>query len=412
MKNILICFLLVAGLQQLSAQNTIVTVDARYRIDPKDSTIPRQKFFVARFALGFENADMESMLNLTATRILQKVNVGDSIEFFNPIFDLYPGFSLTTPINDCKNIPVTDFSQPAGQIGEQNWLVDPDRVYFKLKKKDKSAAAQNLIVWPDKKISYAADSLLTTDKKGNFIPLLRYRYLEPNETSVFFTEKWSFDVARGSMIKSVNYYGYYIKKYMLSGDFVGYTPVLCIKNPQPDAALAKAVLLKKNVICDVALSWPEQMLINDTNAQRYSGIDAYNYLTIPDGSISYGDRSKFLAAVFNFALTNPKNVSSTFTGSPDTLHPFTSSSQISDLFIKTETVYYSDPETNEIITKNYSATRTLGDVYAIRFYEDWYYDAKELTIKKVVRGIGLIMLNQTNMGMPVLQDAGIYIKMN
>jgi hypothetical protein len=166
------------------------------------------------------------------------------------------------------------------------------------------------------------------------------------------------------------------------------------------------------VICDVALGWPEQMLINDTNAQRYSGIDAFNYLTIPDGSISYGDRSKFLAAIFNFALNNPKNVSSVFTGSPDTLHPFSSSSQISNLFIKTETVSYPDVETNEIITATYSAPRSLGDIYAIRFYEDWYYDAKELTIKKVVRGIGFIMLNHTSWGAPLLQDAGIYIKMN
>ena len=412
MKNIFACFIVVFSFIQLKAQTTMVTVDVRYRIDPKDPTIPSQPFFVSRLDDGFTTNDKKALLELTAMRIWQKTNSGDSVKVYNTTYDLYPGFSASAIIADCKNMKPADFSKPSGTIGGQAWNEDVTPNYFKLK--SGKAVCDNLMVESNKQIAYESDTVLTTDETGeNFIPLLRYRYLQPDQTSLFFTERWNFDLISGRMVKMVNYYGYYIKKYTSGGDFVGYTPVLSIQNIFPSGALAKPVLLKKNVVCDVAVNWPEQMLRNDSNVWRYAGADALNYLSRPEANIPEGDRSKFLAGVFNFALNNPKNVYRMNGNKVDSLHPYQSSEEIEKIFLTQDSIQFENPMNPGVWVSGLIITkRSLGDIYAIRFYEDWYYDANEYTIKKVVRGIGLIMLNRNNMGEPVLEDAGIYIKMN
>jgi hypothetical protein len=411
MKTFLACFLLAASFIRLHAQSPTVSVDVRYRIDPKDSSVPAQQFFVSRLDNGFSYFDKKALLELTAMRIWQKTHDGDSILNYNPAYDLFPGFSSSTLIADCKMIAPADFSKPSGQIGDQSWLWVNSRDYFKLK--NGKVTAGNLTVQADKKIAYAVDTLLTEDvTNGLMIPLLSYRYLEPEQVSLFFTERWSFDLARGHMEKSVRYYGYYLKKFTYAGDFVGYAPTLCIKNPEP-ASPKKQTLIKKNVVCDVAVNWPEQMLKNDTNMQRYAGADAVSYLTIAEGNVPEGERSKMLAAIFNFALNNPKNVCAVKGTSIDSLHPFNTAKDIQALFVQRDSIQVEDPAnpgvwTTGLLEKKFS----LGDVYAIRFYEDWYYDEKDFAIKKVVRGIGFVMMGWGNMGLPVLSDAGIYIKLN
>lgn len=410
MKTIFSCFILAISFAQLHAQSSIVSVDVRYRIDPKDTSIPAQQLFVSRLDDGFSNADKKTLLDVSAGRVLHKTSKGDSVLNYNPAYDLFPGFSSSTLIGDCKMMTSADFSKPSNQIGDQSWLWVNSRDYFKLK--NGKVAAGSLTVQADKKIVYAVDTLLTEDtSNGLMTQLLEYRYLEPERVSLFFTERWSFDPARGHMEKSVRYYGYYMKKFTYAGDFVGYTPTLCIQNPEPAFPMVKQTLIRKNVVCDVAVNWPEQMLRNDTNMQRYAGADAVNYLTIAEGNVQEGERSKMLAAIFNFALNNPKNVCAVNGMSIDSLHPFNSAKEIQVLFVRRDSIQVEErPDT--WTTGVLETKLSLGDVYAIRFYEDWYYDEKDFAIKKVVRGIGFVMIGWGYMGKPVLSDAGIYIKLN
>ncbi len=408
MKNILSCVIFIMCFSQLQAQTTsTVSANIRYRIDPEDSTVSPPVLFISRLS-GFSTSDKNALLELTASHILQKTKSGDSVTIYNPSYELLPGFSPSLRIIDCAVIPATDFSMPASQIG-QPWIVSGKHSYFKLRKG--KVGAENLIVQADKKISYATDTLLV-ENGDKFIPLLSYRYLEPENVSLFFSEHWSFDFTNGKMDKNISYYGYFVRKISYTGDFIGYTPALCIQNSLPANSILKMVLLKKNVVCDVAISWPEQMLKNDSNVQRYSGADAVNYLAIPFGTIPAGERVKFLAGLFNFALLNPKNVFPFVAGKIDSLHSFTTTNQVKEIFRKNESNRYYDSETGDYVTVNYVAERTLDEVYAIRFYEDWYYDAATLTIKKNVRGIGFIMITTNENGEPRLYNPGIYIGMN
>jgi hypothetical protein len=407
MKTFLACFILATSFIRLHAQSPTVSVDVRYRIDPKDSTIPAQQLFISRLDDGFSIADKKALLDVTAGSILHKANAGDSVRNYDP-YDLYPDFSPAIIIADCRMIQAADFSKPSGTISGQNLTGTIYKDYFKLK--GGKAVSKYLTVQADKKIAYAVDTLMT-EQKNKLIPLLSYRYLQPELVSIFFTERWNFDPARGHMEKSVRYYGYYIKKYTYAGDFVGYAPVLCIQNPEPAFPMAKKVLLRKNVVCDVAVNWPEQMLWNDTNMQRYAGGDAASYLSIAEGNIPEAERSKLLAAIFNFALNNPKNVCAVKGTSIDSLHPFTAAKEIEEVFVRQDTIMVDYSNSGTFETGILKTALSLGDVYAIRFYEDWYYDEKDFAIKKVVRGIGLIMKSWSNTGALVLSDAGIYIKM-
>ncbi len=392
----------------LQAQtSSTVSTNIRYRIDPVDSTVSPPVLFISRLN-GFTTVDKNALLELTASGILQKVTAGDSVALYNPAYELLRGISPALRIIDCSTIPAADFSMPASQIG-QPWTLSEKHSYFKLRKG--KVVAENLIVQTDNKISLCSDTILI-QKEGKFLPLLSYHYLEPEKVSLFFIERWNFDFTSGKMDKSINYYGYFVRNVTSAGDFVGYTPALCIQNPVPAAAFVQTIL-KKNVVCDVAINWPEQMLKNDSNVQRYSGADAINFLDNPFATISAGERAKFLAGLFDFALLNPKSVFPITAGKIDSLHSFSTTSQVKEVFSKNESTRYYDSNIGDYVTVNYVAERTLDEVYAIRFYEDWYYDAATLTLKKIVRGIGFIMITTNNQSSePYLYNPGIYIRMN
>jgi hypothetical protein len=409
MKNIFSSIIAIACFITTNAQS--ISIDVRYRIDPKDSTIPEQQFFVSRLDSDFTYFDKKAMLELAAMRIWEKTHAGDSVVNYNPAYDLFPGFVPATTIMDCKTIPPADFAKPNGQIGGQSWAGSLNRDRFNLKAG--KAVSKGLTVMPDKRIAYATDTLMREDKNGKLVSSLSYQYLQPEQFSLFFTERWNFDLTRGHMEKSVRYYGYFMKKFTYAGDFVGYAPMLCIQNPEPAFPMVKQTLIKKNVVCDVAVNRPEQMLRNDSNVQRYAGADAVNYLSIAEGNIPEGDRSKMLAAIFNFALNHPENVYPASQANVSTAVPFRSAQEIQTFFIRKDSIRVYNSTDPDVWEDGVLETKlSLGDVYAIRFYEDWYYDAKDYSMKKVVNGVGIILLKWDRWGDPVLEDAGIYIRLN
>lgn len=408
MKTALACLILLISFTATTAQN--ITVDVRYRVAPLDSTIPPRPFFIGRLDKNFGYYDTKALLELTAMRIWQKTNDGDSVAAYNPVMELYPGFSSGMYVVECENIPAADFSnEDAGYAN--TWSGKHMHPYFKLKKGN--AVANGMSVGNDKRIIYAVDTFLTADKTGKkFTTVLQNRYLTPQQVSPFFIERWNFDIVNGKMEKNTMYYGYYLPKETASGDFVGYAPALCIQNPEPAKGNANAVLMKKNVVCDVAVNWPMQMLRNDSNLQRYAGVDAGNYLSIPDGNIPEAERAKMLAGILYFAMHHPANVFPVSATGIDTLHPFVSAEQVKSKFSKPDSSVYYDPYMGQDVIIPFVNNRSLDDIYAVRFYEDWYYDKYELTLKKVVRGVGFIMVNTGNMGNVLLEDAGIYIRVN
>jgi hypothetical protein len=97
----------------------------------------------------------------------------------------------------------------------------------------------------------------------------------------------------------------------------------------------------------------------------------------------------------------------------DSLHAFAKMEDIKKLFVVWDsTVEIEDANHPGTFAVAALETVTLfNNVYGLRFYEDWYYDPKDFVIKKVVKGIGLLMVKPDQFGVGAkIQDKEIYIK--
>ena len=412
MKTLLI-FLIAATISvQLTAQAALtVSVDIQYRIDPTDSLKKSSPFFLSRLNNSFSTNDVGRMLDMTASRILQITSSGDSLQIIQP-YSVGTVFSTGTKIVDCRKYKPMDFQTPSNEMQTQpSWMNYYEADYFRRKGFD--AVSDNLMVLQDKKIVCSVDTSMV-EKKGKSILKLNYNYLDPKAASTFFIENWKFDPSQGHFEKTVKYYGYFEPKFDMQGEWIGRSPVFGIANNEvKETQPTRLTLLKKNVVCDVAIHWPEQMMVNDTAIQKYSGADAVEYLNSPDGNIPEADRAKFLAAIFSFAFSHPENVFSESNMKVDSLDKFSEPIRLQSEFSKTDSLETgNDKESNDPQFRIITSFNNLYDVYALRFYEDWYYDATDFTMKKIVRGVGIILLDITNIGEPVIRDSGIYIRMN
>jgi len=400
-------FVLIAAVSiRLDAQSSSVSVDIQYRIDPRDTSVMESPFFLARLNDPIALDLKTTLLEITANRILQGVTVNGSVPVYNSFYDLQL-FSTSTSIGNCGNIK-PEYFRIAGNSPQELMM---NRGANDFKKNGKVAVADNMMVMQDKKIVYSVDSIMV-ERKGKYFPQVIYNYLKPETISPFFIENWNFDPTNGHFEKNIKYYGYFHPVFSSDGALLARAMTFGIDNDKHSSANATNVLIKKNMICDVAIHRPEQMLGSDTTVEKLSGMDAISYLNILDGNIPEVDRAKFLSALFYFALNNPKNVFPENSSVVDSLHPFTSADQIQALFSHYDTLQIEDVDPGTFSMTIIKTETPLSNVYALRFYEDWYYDPTDFTIKKVVRGIGILLMETTDFGEPWIKDAGIYIKMN
>ncbi|HEU4719615.1 MAG TPA: hypothetical protein VFU15_17345, partial [Bacteroidia bacterium] len=129
-------------------------------------------------------------------------------------------------------------------------------------------------------------------------------------------------------------------------------------------------------------------------------------------NMPFNDRYRFTEALMYYAFNHPGNVYHTRGDSVDFTRPFKSADDLNGQFVQWDsTVTIDDPNNpGSFITAPIKFEKTIADIYAIRFYEDWYYDPKTMMMTKIVHGVSLILITQDYNGNPLLRDAGIYIK--
>ena len=405
-------FVLFLAAVKISAQPVTVSADVQYRVDTVAAQSKTPAFFLTAISDSLTNPEKNLLMEIAVNKILQKTNRGDSVELFNPVL-VDHAFSTGMAIRNCEKINPFMFQLSANSIGEQPWDRPNGSDYFK--KSGTMVKSENLLIDVNKKIILYTDTMMTVDKKGNMsktLELVRY-YMEPEYAAPYFIENWNFDPTSGRFVKNVKYFGfYYLRKPNSDYRDPFYYPVFMLANSAPATGdHSKYLPVKKNVVCDVAIHRPEQMLANDTSFARYAGPDAVEYMGLSDGNIPEGDRAKMLAAIFSYALANPGNVSPEQNAKADTLHAMKNANEVLEHFIYRDTVMIDDPMNPGVfITRVVAEEKTLADVYALRFYEDWCYDPATFTVKKYVRGIGFILLEMDNNGLPQMVDAGIYVK--
>lgn len=402
MKTPIFFLLLCAG--ALRAQT--VTVYNRYFLYPEDSLSKSRVYFDGRTVPVFSTDDFKLQLDLAARRILAKTSKGDSVcsvEYFASTNNLFDDGSLTNYADWTPD----QFSQPANAAKP---LTKWQRYDF-FRKNGSGAKNTYLDLTADRRFIFGYDTIVAPGKKTKQKFSLKPDYVLPERVADYFSEAWNFDPVAGRFSKDLVYYGYF-NAIDRDGKRIGYHPLICFE--QAATVLGKDVLLKKNVVCDVSVTSVETQLFNDTT-YRVPGDVVAELENRIYGFLPLAERNRFIGALLYYALHNPSKVFPVNDAKVDSLHPFKTVFDVENLFTRWDSTNIVDDPNNPGIYVMAPLKRETytSDVYAIRFYEDWYYDAETFTLKKKVNGIGLLLNQPTDYPITLqLHDAGIYIKVN
>ncbi|MCX6311049.1 MAG: hypothetical protein NT084_05370 [Bacteroidetes bacterium] len=386
MKNLIFIFAIFAISFAVKAQtNSTVTIGVEYKLAPGDSVTNNQNIFIGRVLSGLNSNDMKLMMDYSGQRILNHVKMVDSIRNYSPFFDIGRIYSTSMTVTDIRNVSPEYFFQANSTIalmpGLAGWGNRNSADYFHLK--NGMAVSLGVSVFSDYSYCIGYDSIMEPSKKGKKNKFVaRPIIVNPQESEMYFAESWSFDAVNGKFLKSTNYIGFMSPKILSTGEMLGYVPFLCIDNPG--------------------------------SANKYSYEDYKYVMEDPFGNVPSEDRTKFFAAILYFAIKNPQNVFPMKENEIDSLHPFKSLQSVYELFHSVDsTIQVEDPmNPGTFFLAPITFETPMSMIYGLRFYEDWYYDSKEMVMKKVVKGIGLLVEEYHWDGTSAIVDKGIYIKVN
>lgn len=387
-----------------------------YILSTNDTSLSvHNHFFGARMESSFSTSDYEKILNLSAQRVWRHANAGDSLRNYNLGIDMGPLYSTDQKIDNAQYLSLADLNKDATVFGSNSpelssWHINGDR--FRLK--NNVVVSQNLWLGKDLRFVTSIDTVEGKPKKGKPPITLQNHYLEPSAMAISFVEKWSFDPSNGNFIKNVNMIGYLsLKIDPVDGEHIGYSPCIFLDNPNGIYNASVDVPLKKNVICDESVQLWDAILKYDS-AYKYSPSETIDMMQGGFSGISSFERVKFISSLFYYAFQNPTKVFPVKNNVIDSSHAFQSAKEISKLFSIWDSTFQCEypPQSGIFIKAPLLMQVSMSDIYAIRFYEDWFYDPKEMTIKKKVNGIGFVLLKVLDNGKTEFSDAGIYIKVH
>ncbi|CAN5206599.1 hypothetical protein BH09BAC5_BH09BAC5_15970 [soil metagenome] len=394
----------------LSSQTpSSTTVSIKYSITPDDSA-NKANLYASKFQSRFLTSDYQKQIELSAKRIRNQLNHGDTIYNIDPVFNMQQLFSSSLEVSQCRNLSREDFLLPAAAIGSRK-----DRFDDKFRIVNGNAVSQKITITPANKFILGYDTIAEfSGKKNKSISKVVPVYMDLEKSSSFFLETWNFDPMTGIFRKTVPYLGYFAPKFTNEGEMIGHTPKLCLENPNSGEINASDILFKHNVITDVATSYDMSQTISDTSHASVEIKYLNAYYEIDWNNIPYNDRAKFFASLFYYAINNPSTVFPVNKTVIDSLHPFQSGRQVEEMFHYADsTVQYEMPDNPGVLLHaTVVFDLSMSRVYGLRFYEDWYYDPITLVMKKKVLGIGILQLDEMTFGGPYVKDSGIYIKVN
>ncbi|HET6991192.1 MAG TPA: hypothetical protein VFJ43_07710, partial [Bacteroidia bacterium] len=386
-----------------------------YVLSSNDTSVAmKSDYYSAKFSSSFNASDYDKVLKLSSQRIWNHANAGDSL--IN--YDLDMMTSFFTPD---RNIISTQYLSPANLNNEATvfgptWPGDDfDKKNFdRFRLKNGVVSSEKLTLGKDLRFIISTDTISEVSKKGIATTKLQHNYLDPSKMAMSFVEKWSFDPVKGNFVKSVNMLGYLrLLTDPLNGDHIGYSQTIYLDNPNGMYNPKTDVLLIKNVVCDESLKMWEEEMAHDTSIKS-SPEETIELMQYGNSEIPSFERVKFLSSLFYYAYHNPAKVFPVKNNVVDSMHAFQSANAITNIFSVWDSTFQVEypPNSGKFVTAPLNTQILMRDIYAIRFYEDWYYDPKEMIIKKKVNGIGFILLNTDIAGKTSFKDAGIYVRVN
>ncbi len=400
--------ILFVKLSSLANAQTI-SVDMLYSLPPKsDSIAAHNKFFTAHFVSDFTGKSFSEMQIISAKHVSNSLIAKKAVHNYS-LNDIGLIYSSDFPISFSRNLGAAFYNQPTSKIGVLNYY-DPAND-FKLV--NGFFQSDKITFTYDYKFQTASDTQLVSSKNGKkFTPIIVHRFMDPEQAALLFSESWNFDMLTGHFTKGINQVGYLERK-VDSYEPVIYRWTMVIDNGDSVGLNKQDVLIKENVITEVAINKPYSILEYDTSYSQIDGRDAANVLVGTIGNLADADRAKFLSAIFTYAYAHPEKVfPNKKENGVDLLHPFKTVEQLDAIFQRKDSLDIEDQFGN-ILTQVFTTEISLSSIYAIRFYEDWYYDPKEMVIKKSVKGIGFVRtFENPQTGNGEISDLGIYIKLN
>jgi hypothetical protein len=235
--------------------------------------------------------------------------------------------------------------------------------------------------------------------------------------SLAFAETWSFNTNTHNFEKLITYQGLNAMAFTKSGSIKERRNLLLLESKTGGTDWK---LFRKNVVYDVCisrdpLSFSQQKTIDNLLNEGYEGIrnpSVWNNISSPE-------RARFLHFLTAYCFSGHADAFSITGGTTEAPEiDFSKKASLIDfqkIFEVSDTVFTpgnpSDPSSPLVITP-IIYSKSLGDIWGIRFYEDWYFDEKTASIKKEVKGITLLLNVRGPNGqiMPWRQETGIYIR--
>lgn len=412
MRIMFLFFAVFVFLFRLTAQDSsTVRVFSRYNLgSPK--VVQPGPFFIARHVQPLAAGEMETLLLNTTRAIRQQTLSGKRIVNYSIHDAIRPGFPDFYSISDAEMLRPDDFRGNHLRLYE---AYDRGRripyICFEALK-DSKVAVPGCTIDEDGRLIIRTDTVLTEDKKrGRYVERPVHLYLEPGNAALFFGEEWAFDFVKGTFEKQVRFTGFGQPKCDDRETYCFVAPLFAVEN-KTDTTKSNWKLFRKNHITDVALDYANSVMEFRYMDTKIDVSDISGMQSIPDGTISPDYRLPFLAAVFNYAIKNPAHVFPvTDAGVVDSLNPFKTAMQVKNLFTWSDTVQLEDPmNPGELILAPLKHEFLLTDIYALRFYEDWYINEKTGYVRKKVHGISFLVKSADTMGVPLLRNAGIYLQ--
>ena len=419
-RNFFSALFLIAFFISNSAKAQTPTTDNVYlwsAINTPETTAVATPYFSAKIRSPFTLDDYNKLMQLSAQRVWNHTKAGDSLVNIDWVFGFGPFFNQERSVISAENMTESDLKNDPtilAPLWPSNDIIGSwDRFHLK----NGMAVGAKVSVGPDYRFVVRTDSESVVGKNGKKTLKVVKKYLDANKAEMMFMEKWSFDPMSGIFGKNVNAFGFLqLKQDPTTGEKIGYSPLIFLENTNGNYNPATDVLLKKNVICDESVESNEVNMESDSMWMNSKPNEVIENLEYGLANIPFSERAKFLSSIFYYVFHNPSKVFPSKNMAIDSLHPFHSALEIQNLFCSWDSSHQMEDPLNpgNIILAPIRLDVQLGNIYAIRFYEDWYYDPKEMTIKKHVNGIGFIIIqkNQMDFPVPLFRDAGIYVKLN
>lgn len=412
MRTVFLFFAVFVFLFRLTAQDSsTVRVFSRYNLLCNATNQP-EPFFTGRCVSPLSDSDMEQLLRVSTNAIREKSR---NENFVIADYDIWngvrPGFPDMYVIDDVEHLAPEDF-----QLNPLHLYDDYERGNFQKyknfeKQKDGSIAGGKCIIDSTGRIISRKDMVLVpANTSGSLVEKIVYTYLKPEDASAFFAEEWSFDRNTGKFSKNIRFSGFGQLRCDDRKPYCFIEPLYTVQWLK-DTITPTWSLFKKNQITDVAVNHAYASIMHRLSKEKIDENDFYYFQSDADGTIAPDYRLPFLAALISFAMKHPGNVYPIADdGDIDFKHPFKTNLPVKDAFTMWDSVQVENPHNpGEYYIAPVKTALSLNDIYAIRFYEDWFINEKTGFIRKDVYGISFLFNRQDAKGNPVFFNAGIYI---